>query len=67
MAHAQEWPQNRYTVWNIKTVWAKKGYLVKNSQGRLFHCTKCHGIKGTYIKLLQKPAENTEIPEEVPF
>ena len=51
----------------VKTVWAKKGYLVKNSQGRLVHNASCHGIKGTYIKLLQKPAENNEIPEEVPF
>lgn len=33
----------------IKAKWADKGYLVRNSQGKMLHQTKCHGIKGTYV------------------
>lgn len=33
----------------IKAKWAGKGYLIRNSQGKMFHSTKCHGIKGTYV------------------
>lgn len=51
----------------MKTKWAEKGYLIKNSQKRLVHNTRCYGIKGMYIKLLQKTDEETKIPEEVPF
>lgn len=33
----------------IKAKWADKGYLIRNSQGKMLHQTKCHGIKGAYI------------------
>lgn len=58
---------NNFEFDAVKTKWADKGYLVKNSQGRLFHCTKCYGIKGTYIKIRQKPDEVVVIPDEAPF
>lgn len=51
----------------VKTKWAQKGYLMKNTQGKMFHCTKCYGIKGTYIKLRQKPDESIAVSDEVPF
>lgn len=35
----------------VKSKWAEKGYLERNSQGKLFHQTKCAGIKASYIKL----------------
>lgn len=35
----------------VKTKWAEKGYLIKNSEGRYMHHTHCYGIKATYIKL----------------
>lgn len=35
----------------VKTKWAEKGYLIKNSEGRYMHHTKCYGIKATYIKI----------------
>lgn len=50
-----------------KTKWAKKGYLAVNSQKRLVHNTKCYGVKGMYIKILQKPEENICVTEDVPF
>lgn len=35
----------------IKAKWADKGYLVRNSQGKMIHQTKCHNIKGAYVVL----------------
>jgi len=35
----------------VKAKWAERGQLIKNTQGKLYHQTKCHGIKGTYILL----------------
>jgi hypothetical protein len=35
----------------VKGKWAENGSLSRNSQGKLFHATKCHGVKGTYILL----------------
>ncbi len=35
----------------VKRKWANKGYLIKNSQGKMVHQTKCFGIKGNYIKI----------------
>lgn len=35
----------------VKKKWADKGWLVKSSQGRFIHQTKCWNIKGSYVKL----------------
>ena len=36
----------------VKRKWTEKGYLLRNSQGKMFHYTTCFGIKSQYIKLL---------------
>lgn len=51
----------------VKSKWAQRGFLVPNSQGKLLHCTKCHGIKGNYIKLKQLANEINGNFEEKPF
>ena len=52
----------------VKSAWSDKGYLIKNSQGRMFHNTKVCGIKSIYIKLKITSNENEEIEiEEPPF
>lgn len=35
----------------VKSKWANNGYLIKNSQDKFFHQTRCHGIKANYVKL----------------
>ena len=35
----------------VKAKWAENGSLSRNTQGKLFHATKCHGIKGSYVLL----------------
>ncbi len=51
----------------VKSKWAQRGYLVPNSQGKFVHQTKCHNIKGNYIKLRQFESEIKENFEEKPF
>ena len=38
----------------VSKKWAKKGYLVKNTQGKCVHQTKVYGIKASYIKIVMK-------------
>lgn len=35
----------------VKAKWAENGCLTLNSQGRYYHHTKCHNIKGNYVLL----------------
>jgi Superfamily II helicase and inactivated derivatives len=35
----------------VKTKWADKGHLIKNSMDRYIHQTKCFGIKASYVKI----------------
>lgn len=35
----------------MKSKWAQRGFLILNSNGRYIHQTKCHNIKGNYVKL----------------
>ena len=52
----------------VKSAWSDKGYLIKNSQGRLLHHTKCFGVKSNYIKIKITSNENEQIEiEEPPF
>lgn len=51
----------------VKSEWAEKGYLIKNSQNKMFHNTHCNGVKGTYIKLRHRPDETVQISKDVPF
>lgn len=50
---------------SIKKKWRDTNRLVPNSQGRLFHATKCFNSKGTYIKL--KLPNEIDDDEELPF
>lgn len=43
----------------IKAKWAVRGGLTKNSQGKMVHQTKCHGVKGTYVLLNLGEQEET--------
>lgn len=50
----------------IKSEWAKKGYLILNSQGRYVHQTKCYGVRASYVKLFISEADQSEL-EGMPF
>lgn len=51
----------------VKAKWAKQGYLIRNSQGKMLHCTYCFGVKASYIKLKQRSEGQTEMSENPPF
>ena len=51
----------------VKSKWAQRGFLVPNSKGRYVHQTKCHNIKGNYIKLRQFDGEANDVKTEKPF
>ena len=36
---------------SVKRTWAERGYLIRNSQGRLIHQTHIRGIKANYVKI----------------
>ena len=42
--------QNGFDYTAVSRKWAEKGYLVRNSQGKMVHQTKVYGIKSSYIK-----------------
>lgn len=48
----------------VKSKWRDKGYLMIDTQGRLFHVTKCFGVKASYVKLLLlgKAYDDEELP-----
>jgi hypothetical protein len=50
----------------VKNKWSEKGYLLKNTQGRLFHNTKCYGMKAIYIKLSLSDSQQL-FTEDPPF
>ena len=60
----REMRENGFEFDAVKSKWAEKGYLVKNSTGRLRHQTKCHGVKASYIKLIMR---KEYVKEEIPF
>ena len=49
----------------VKSKWAQRGFLMPNSRGRFVHSTKCHNIKGMYVKL--KITGGDEQPKARPF
>lgn len=49
----------------VKSKWRDKGYLMANSQGRMIHQTKCHGVKANYIKLATLGENETD--SDLPF
>lgn len=55
--------KNGFDYTAVSKKWAEKGYLLRNSQGKMVHQTRVYGIKSSYIKirLLQ---ENEGIEEE---
>lgn len=42
--------QSGFDYTAVSRKWAEKGYLVRNSQGKMVHQTKVYGIKSSYIK-----------------
>lgn len=49
--------------------WAERGQIERNTQGKNQHCTKAHGIKGAYIKILLQLDlfSKNESTDEIPF
>lgn len=43
--------QNGFDYTAVSKKWAEKGYLLRNSQGKMVHQTKVYGIKSSYVKL----------------
>ena len=48
----------------VKSKWAQRGFLILSTSGRYIHQTKCHNVKGNYVKL--KFIEDDE-PKQRPF
>lgn len=52
---------------------AERGQLLRNTQGKYFHCTKVYGVKGLYVKIDLNAEENNEYrdievdEDELPF
>lgn len=44
--------QNGFDYTAVSRKWAEKGYLVRNSQGKMVHQTKVYGIKSSYVKFI---------------
>lgn len=45
----------------VSRKWAEKGYIERNSQGKLVFQTKCYGIKGNFVKIMFIDNENITI------
>lgn len=43
--------QNGFDYTAVSKKWAEKGYLLRNTQGKMVHQTKVYGIKSSYVKL----------------
>lgn len=53
--------QNGFDYTAVSKKWAEKGYIVRNTQGKMVHQTKVYGIKSSYIKLnLPEDDDNTD-------
>lgn len=48
----------------VKSKWAQRGFLILSTSGRYVHQTKCHNVKGNYVKL---KFFDDEEPRERPF
>lgn len=44
--------KNGFDYTAVSKQWAKKGYLLRNSQGKHVHQTKVYGVRSSYVKLL---------------
>lgn len=44
--------QNGFDYTAVSRKWSDKGYLIRNSQGKMVHQTKVYGIKSSYVKFL---------------
>lgn len=42
--------KNGFDYTAVSKKWSKKGYLVRNTQGKFIHSTKVYGIKSSYVK-----------------
>ena len=63
----REMAENGFVFDSVKSKWANSGYLIRNSQGRMIHSTKCYDVKSSYIKIALKDGGFYEIEEEAPF
>lgn len=55
--------QNGYDYTAVSRKWSDKGYLVRNSQGKMVHQTKVYGIKSSYVKF-KLPQDDDETDKE---
>jgi uncharacterized protein (DUF927 family) len=46
--------KNKFDITATLSKWDELGYIVRNSQNRYTHQTKCHGIKANYVKVILK-------------
>ena len=52
----------------VKKKWRETGKLITNSQGKMYHQTKCYNAKGTFIKIrLPSDEEEPKQDEDLPF
>ncbi len=63
----REMAENGFTFDSVKSKWANRGYLIRNTSGKMVHQTKCFGVKSSYIKIAVKDDGFYEIDEEPPF
>ena len=55
--------KNGFDYTAVSKKWAERGYLKRNSQGKMVHQTKVYGIKTSYIKF-NLPQDDDETDEE---
>lgn len=59
--------RNSFDYGSIMRKFAERGYITRNSQGKYVHQTKVRGWKASYIKLVCRDNEYTEVSDTSPF
>lgn len=57
--------KNGFDYTAVSKKWAERGYLVRNSQGKMVHQTRVYGIKSSYIKF--KLPQDDDVTDENGF
>ena len=59
--------RNSFDYGSVMRKFAERGYIMRNSQGKYVHQTKVRGWKASYIKLVCRDNEYTEVSDTSPF
>ena len=59
--------RNNFDYGSVMRKFAERGYITRNSQGKYVHQTKVRGWKASYIKLVCRDNEYTEVSDTSPF